>query len=71
MKVVLQNLATKKYLVGDREWAMDPDEAFDFGKVVDALDYALGYDLHNVRAVLLFGDSRYNVLLPPVQLAEA
>jgi len=66
MKVLLQDVRTRQFLAGHRDWTADSEEAFDFGQVVDALDYALGWRLENVRAVLQPSNSGRQLELPSV-----
>jgi hypothetical protein len=68
MKVLLQDLGTLSFVAGQGDWTASTTEAFDFGQVVDALDYALGYRLEHVRTVIKCTDSRYDVELPPVYI---
>jgi hypothetical protein len=68
MKVLLQDLGTLRFLAAGGDWTASVTEAFDFGHVVHALDYALGNGLQNVRAVIKSSDSRHDVELPPGRL---
>ena len=75
MKVLLQDLQTLNFVERDgwttNGWTSCAMQAFDFGQVVDALDYAIEHGLANVRAVIKCSDSRYDIELPPVRLAVA
>ena len=66
MKVLLQDLGTLSFLASEGDWTTNSTEAFDFGQVVNALDYALRNRLQNVRAVIKCSDSKYDVELPAV-----
>jgi hypothetical protein len=68
MKVLLQDLGTLSFVAGEGDWTASTTEAFDFGQVVQALDYALEHGLQDVRAVIKCSDSRHDVELPPVRL---
>jgi len=68
MKVLLQDLGTLSFLAGEDDWTGSIAEAVDFGQVVQALDYALGHGLQDVRAVIKCSDSRFDVALPPVHV---
>ena len=68
MKVLLQDLGTLRFLAAEGNWTASASEAYNFGQVVHALDYALKNGLQNVRAVIKGSDSRYDVELPPVHL---
>jgi hypothetical protein len=66
MKVLLQSLETKTYFCGEQKWTENADEAVDFQEVVLAVDYVLERGLENVRAVVKFGNSYPDVVLPAV-----
>jgi hypothetical protein len=66
MKVLLQDLGTLRFLAAEGDWTASTSEAFDFGQVIHALDYALRHGFQNVRAVIKCADSRYDVELPAV-----
>ena len=68
MKVLLQDLGTLSFLADEGDWTASTAEAFDFGQVVPALDYALEHGLRDVRAVIKCSDSRYDVELPAVHI---
>ena len=66
MKVLLQDALTLGFVGGACSWTARADEAFDFGEVVRAVDYAFTLGLRGVRAVIKFQDSRFDLQLPPV-----
>jgi hypothetical protein len=68
MKVLLQDAETFRFLRADDVWTPNADEARDFHQVVRAVDYALGHGMGDVRVVIKFRDSRYDLRLPPVPL---
>lgn len=45
-------------------WTDNPDEALDLIEVVWAVNYALRHGIDEVRVVIQFKDSRYDIFLP-------
>jgi hypothetical protein len=68
MKILLQNLETLEYSSDETHWTSDLEAAVDFVKVPRALDYAMRQGPGDVRVVMKFPDSRYDIKLPPVHL---
>jgi len=66
LKVLLQDLGTLRFLADEGDWTASTAEAFDFGQVVHALDYALAHGLQDVRTVIKCSDSKDDVALPAV-----
>ncbi len=67
MKVLLQDLGTLNFISGRGDWTAEVVEAFDFGQVIHAVDFALEHGLRRVRVVIKCPDSRYDVELPPAR----
>ena len=70
VRVLLQNVVTLSFVGCDSGWTVKTGEALDFVEVVHAVDYALSQGLHDVRVVLKFEDSRFDLPLPSVRGAE-
>ena len=66
MKVLLQNAVTLNFVSKEWGWTANTDEALDFGEVVLAVDYAFSHGLWEVRVVIKFQDSRFDLPLPPM-----
>jgi hypothetical protein len=66
VKVLLQDTGTLKFVSRYCDWTADADKALDFGEVVRAVDYVFNHRLDDVRAVIKFQDSRYELQLPTV-----
>ena len=67
VKVLLQDMESLNFVCRKRDWTANADDALDFGEVVRAVDYAVSHRLGEVRAVIKFLDSRYDLRLPPVR----
>ena len=66
VKVLLQDIETLRFVRSDLGWTANAAEAFDFGAVIHAVDYAVSHQLGAVRPVIKFQDSRYDLRLAAV-----
>lgn len=71
MKVLLQDIDTLNFVRADLGWTAFAEEAFDFGEVVQAVDYAIRHQHCNLRPIIKFQGLRSDVRLVPVHWTAA
>ena len=64
MRILLQQLQTKRYFCRAELWSSHADAAFDFGHSEKALDYIQKHQLHDVQLVVRFDDPRWDEVFP-------
>ena len=64
MRVLLQNCKNLLYYRQDGGWTKDPDEALDFERGVQALDFCRRHRPADVQIVLRFSDKAYDIDFP-------
>lgn len=65
MDILIQSLATGRYLLSDLRWTAEPSESILFHSTLEALDFCTSNGLADVRLVLKFdGGDRYDLNLP-------
>jgi hypothetical protein len=64
MRVLLQNCKNHLYYRADGTWTPDADEARDFEKGVEALEFCRMHHPADVQIVLRFSNSAYDIDFP-------
>ena len=70
MKVLLQNVTTKLYFRQLGSWTDDVEKARDFPNSLNAINFCNSNGLKEVRVLLKFKQSRYDVALPVIERTE-
>jgi hypothetical protein len=70
MRILLQQLQTKRYFCRPELWSSRAEAAFDFGHSQKALEYIRKHQLNDVQLVVRFDDPRWDEVFPmPVLIA--
>jgi hypothetical protein len=56
MKVLLRNTASGCYYQDEGQWAVNPENGFDFGSIQEALEFARRISGMNLELALSFGN---------------
>jgi hypothetical protein len=70
MQVLLRNRKTKLYLRGEDEWTSERTQARDFGHSSRAVQFTLDQRLNDMEALLIFGDTHYDICIPVLSPAN-
>jgi hypothetical protein len=70
MKVLLQNVTTHLYFRQLGSWTDDVEKARDFPNSLNAINFCNSNGLKEVRVLLKFKQSRYDVVLPVIERTE-
>lgn len=64
MKILLQRKSDYHYLKEDGTWTLRVNEAKDWPRGGDAVDYCSEHKLGECQVVLMFNRSEYNITIP-------